>query len=263
MPTRSPFVLSCSSLCSYLREYSQTAFLAQPPAKWLFNSVKLQRNQFHASRRRDAEAINLIQLDLLFRRSDASPSPLFVCGTQMRLLLHLQNYAGKVLLGSFRQLFRINLESRFCRRHPRTEGSREFENQAEALIHEPQWKLRRVVVFHRSLEFPNVRGGDNGGLGHHVEQAIAIETSLFTECNGFGDRLHSDSQQAVDDKLHAGPGAARPHIKPFSRHHAEDRFGGVEAILVSAPEKDERSLLGGWRAPRYGHVEHVHPKLRA
>src|SRR6266481_8171218 len=106
-----------------------------------------------------------------------------------------------------------------------------------------------------------MRWRDDRSLGQHVEQTIAIKTSLLTKRNGLGNRLHSDSQQGVHDKLHRRPGAARPQIKILSGDHAEDRLGGSEVSLVSAPEQSQRPVLGGRSAPRYSHVEYVNSTL--
>src|ERR1700752_4652484 len=84
---------------------------------------------------------------------------------------------------------------------------------------------------------------------------MAIETGLLTEGNGLGNCLHPDSQQAVNDQLHRSAGAARSQIKILSRDHSEDRLGGGEALLISAPEQRQRTLLGNRSASRHGHIE--------
>ena len=90
---------------------------------------------------------------------------------------------------------------------------------------------------------------------------MAIEPSLLTECHGLGNRLHSDSQQGVHDKLHRRSGAVRPHIKILFGDRAKDRLGGVETSQVSASEQGQRPLRGGGSTPRYGHVEDVNSPL--
>src|SRR5208282_5377051 len=69
-------------------------------------------------------------------RSFASyPSPPIVSGNQMSLLFHLQNHRGKILLLSFGRLCSVDLESRACRGHLRTDSSCEVENQPKILVH--------------------------------------------------------------------------------------------------------------------------------
>ncbi len=44
----------------------------------------------------------------------------------------------------------------------------------------------------------------------NAEQTAAIEPRLLTECYGLGNRLHSNSEQSVHDKLHNRTRAAWP-----------------------------------------------------
>src|ERR1035438_742594 len=165
-----------------------------------------------------------------------NPSLPFVRKIQMVLLLHSQNHRGEILLFSLRRLCRINLESHLCGGHLRTDLDREFENQPEILVHESYRKLWAIVARHRSLQFSNVGGSDDGSLGQHLEQTIAIETRLLTQCHGLRNRLHADSQEGVHDKLHRRAGTARPQIKMLSGDGLKDRLGGVEAIPVASSE---------------------------
>src|SRR5208282_4096699 len=167
----------------------------------------------------------------------------------------------EVLLVSLVQLPCINLKSSFGCGYASAGRSGEIENQLEILVHEPERKLRAIVAVHRSLQFSHVRRSDDCSLRQHLEQTIVIEASLLTECNGLGNGLHSDSQQCVHDKLHGRSGAARPQIKILSGDGAKDRLGGGEGGLVSAPQQDQRPLLGDRSTPRYGHVEGVNSTL--
>src|SRR5580704_3183734 len=108
-----------------------------------------------------------------------------------------------------------------------------------------------------------MRGSDDRSVGQHLEQAMPIEASLLTERNRLGNRLHSDSQQGVHDKLHRRSGAARPEIKILSGDSAKDRLSGREAFLVASPEQGQLTLLGSRSTPRDSYVEHVNSILGA
>src|ERR1700722_12539901 len=95
----------------------------------------------------------------------------------------------------------------------------------------------------------------------NAQQAVAIEPTLLAERNSLINRLHSNSQQRVHRELHNRSGAAGPHIKMFSRDHAEYRLGSGETPIVPASKQDQRSLLGRRSAPRYGYVEHINSTL--
>ena len=60
----------------------------------------------------------------------ANSSLLFVRNVRMGLPFHLLNYGREVLLASLRRLCRIDLESRLCRGHLRTDLSREVAESA-------------------------------------------------------------------------------------------------------------------------------------
>src|SRR5208282_5784323 len=102
---------------------------------------------------------------------------------------------------------------------------------------------------------------DDRSLGQHLEQTIAVETSLLPERNGFGNRLHSDAEQAVHHKLHDRSGAIWSQIKIAPRDRPENRRGSVKASPVSASEQNQGSLLGNRSATRHGHVEEVNSTL--
>lgn len=51
--------------------------------------------------RTDAQAMNFVQADLLYCRSDADARRPFVCAIQMALLFHLQNHPREILLRPF------------------------------------------------------------------------------------------------------------------------------------------------------------------
>src|SRR5713226_4526772 len=148
----------------------------------------------------------------LFHRKDADLSPPLVRGTQMILLFHLQNHRREILLLPLIRLPCINLECSSGRRHSRAYGSREIENQPEILIHQPNRELRAVVVLHRAFQFADMRWSNHCSLGQHVQQAIAIETRLLSECNGLGEKAGLDrnrllnvlSQTAVIAPAHVG-----------------------------------------------------------
>src|SRR5690349_11090739 len=84
--------------------------------------------------------------------------------THLRLLFHLQNHRGKVLLLPQGRLGRIDLESRVCRGHLRADRGCEVENQPQVLVHQPQRKLRAVVTLERSSQFTNMGGSDYRSL---------------------------------------------------------------------------------------------------
>src|SRR6266478_7425832 len=107
-----------------------------------------------------------------------------------------------------------------------------------------------------------MRWSNHCSLGQHVQQTIAIKTSFLTECDGFGNRLHPNSQQGVHHKLHRRSGAAWPEIKILLGDNAKDRLGSVEVVLVSAPEQGQQSVFGGRSAPRYSHVQNLNSALQ-
>src|SRR5258707_4492711 len=117
-----------------------------------------------------------------------------VHGIQMGMFFHLQNHCRKILFSLFVRLPRIDLKCSSRSGHSRTNGSRETENQTEVLVHQPNRKLGAVVVLLCSLQFARMRWSNHCSLGQNVQQAITIKPSLLTESDGFGNRLHSDSQ---------------------------------------------------------------------
>src|SRR5271165_7136335 len=131
-----------------------------------------------------AQAINFIQVDLVFCRSDANMGPP-VWRIQMSLLFHLQNHRREILLLSLVRLPRIDLKGSSRSGHSHANGSREMENQPEILVHQANRKLRAIIALLRSLQFSRVRGSNHCRLRQHVQQAISIKTSLLAECDRF------------------------------------------------------------------------------
>src|SRR5882672_4035392 len=98
-------------------------------------------------------------------------------------------------------------------------------------------------------------------LGQHVQQAIAIKPCLLTECDSFGNRLHSNSQQGVHDKFHRCSGTTRPQIEILLRDRAKNRLSGLKACFVTTTEQSQQPLFGGRSAPRYSHIEDLNSTL--
>ena len=107
---------------------------------------------------------------------------------------HLQNDRREILLLFLLRLPCIHFKGSSGCGHSRANGSREMENQPEILVHEPNGKLRCVIALHHSLQLAYMSGSDDRGARQNVQEAIAIKTGLLTECNGFGDRLHPDTE---------------------------------------------------------------------
>src|SRR6267378_3002023 len=106
-----------------------------------------------------------------------------------------------------------------------------------------------------------MRWSNHCSLGQYVQQAIAIKTSLLTECDGFGNRLHSNSQQRVCHKLHRRSGTTRPQIKIPSRDRAKNGLSGLKACSVTTAEQSQQPLFGGRCTPGYGHVKDINSTL--
>src|SRR6266446_5122996 len=102
-----------------------------------------------------------------------------------------------------------------------------------------------------------MRWSNHCRLGQHVQQAITIKTSLLTECDGFSNRLHSNSQQRVCHKLHRRSGTAWPQIKILLRDRAKNRLSGLKACFVTTAEQSQQPLFGGRCTSGYGHVKNV------
>src|SRR5260221_3460020 len=117
-----------------------------------------------------------------------------VHGIQMGIFFHLQNHCREILFSLFVRLPRIDLKCSSRSGHSRSNGSRETENQTKVLVHQPNLELGAVVVLLCSLQFARVRWSHHCSLGQLIKQTISIKASLFTESDGFGNRLHSDSQ---------------------------------------------------------------------
>src|SRR2546422_919453 len=112
-----------------------------------------------------------------------------------------------------------------------------------------------------SFLFAHMRWSNRRSLGQHIEQAIAIKSSLLTECDGFGNRLHSNSQQGVRHKLHRRSGTTRPQIKILLRDRAKNRLSGLKTCFVTTAEQSQQPPFGGRSAPRYSHVENLNSPL--
>src|SRR5262249_26357892 len=110
----------------------------------------------------------------------------------MVLPFHLQNNGREVFFVSFIQSSSVDLKSRVCRRHSCCYGCCKAEDQPKILVHQAEWKLRGEIAIHGFLQFSNVGGSNDRGLGENRKQLIALQTSLLAECNRLGNRLHPD-----------------------------------------------------------------------
>src|SRR2546426_11487634 len=90
---------------------------------------------------------------------------------------------------------------------------------------------------------------------------MAIKAFLLTQGNRLGDRLHSNSQQGIRNKLHRGPRAAAAQIKILTGDRAEDWLGCLKKFFISSTEERQRTLFSRRSAARDRRVQTFHTSL--
>src|SRR6266850_1327492 len=135
--------------------------------------------------------------------------------------------------------------------------SRRLQDQAKVLVHEPDCKLRGVIIVRRFCELTSVCRSNHGGVGQYIEEAIPIESGFLTKDNGLGDGLHSDTKQSIRDEFHRRTGTTRSEIEILPRDRAKNRFGVIKDFLIAAAEQRERALLGSRRAAGNRNIQYA------
>src|SRR6185295_20338436 len=115
----------------------------------------------------------------------------------------------------------VDLKRRGRYRHRNLQRRSRSQNQTEVLVHEPRGELTAVIVCRGLLELSHVCRSDDRGMRQDIEQPIAIESGLLTECDGLGDGLHPYTQQGIHDQFHRGAGTAWAEIEILLRDRSE------------------------------------------
>ena len=110
-------------------------------------------------------------------------------------MFHFVDHAREILVAIDRSSSGKDLMSRRSRRHRHAKFGGLVENQSEVFAHEPQRKLRRIVIALGAKKFVLMRSRDHCGLGEYSEQQRAAQARAFIEGRDFC--LPDDFKQLV------------------------------------------------------------------
>ena len=123
---------------------------------------------------------------------------------------------------------------------------------------EREGKLRGILLALHIGQLGLLTGGEHGRLSQHVEKQALLYACLFTQCDRFGQGLHSQAEQGVDHQLHGSPHATWAHIEAVLSQDLQDRFAPLIGLLLTADEDHQAALFHLGHASRNSSVDHRH-----